>query len=537
MSNTTNRSPCPECKSSNNLCTWEYKGREYTKCKTPDCLGNKLSSTRNEGLQNNRTLAVPNSMVSTSTTLLTSGKFQAIPDRGLTKEVCELYNYQVAEWRGKDAHIANYYAENGTVAAQKVRLLHPKSFFWNGSQNEVYLFGQHLKCRNLDRIWVTEGEIDCLSVAQLMPNENVVSIKTGAGDQCEAHIRESLEYLQKFSTVIFCFDSTDCGPSSADTACKLLKPGHAGLVCLKLKDANQYLQEGREDELLEELKAWKPYIPEALKQPSLETLLIPESKGLDLPYPQLNKIIKGIKPGRLYTLMAGSGIGKSSFTKEIVYHLINNSNIKAGVAYLEEAQKTSAQSFIALDNNVPLHDLEENPETLPHNDFKASYLKYIGKKLWFLNASFLKLTGQELIYNLDFMITAYGCSLIVLDHVTMVTYDMGGESGERKDLDILMKNLRQLVHRTQASIIVVTHLKRPTFGKSYDEGREVHMSDARSSGAIEQLSDVMIALERDMLSDNNNKTKVKVLKNRITGLTGYVDELSFINNTGRLVIL
>ncbi len=150
----------------------------------------------------------------------------------------------------------------------------------------------------------------------------------------------------------------------------------------------------------------------------------------------------------------------------------------------------------------------------------------------------MKLEGSELKYTLEYLIQGLGCNLIILDHMTMITYDMGGENSERKDIDMLMKSLRESVHKTGASVVVVCHLKRPHFGKSWAEGREVNMTDARGSAAIEQLSDVMIALERNMIDDvSKNKTKVKVLKNRITGQTGYVDELHYVESTGRLMTL
>lgn len=532
MSKTKQRNPCSECHSSNNLLTWEYQGREYTKCKTPGCRANSkpVQSTLSVG-ENAVTGQSPQSQE-----LFTSGYFAEIPDRCLTKEVCEKYDYQICQFRGKDAHIANYYEANldGKILCQKVRLCATKTFFWNGPSERAGLFGQHLKPKNFERIFVTEGEVDCLSLAQVMPDENVVSIRSGAGEQTLSEIKQHMTYLLQFNTVVFCFDSDTVGKDTARLCAMEFPPRRSAIFTPQFKDCNDYVTTKNSDELKRDIENYEYYVPESLIQPSLIEMMTPEPQGLDLPYPGLNNMIKGIKPGRLYTLMAGSGIGKSSFTKEIVFDLVNRYSIKVGLAYLEEAQKTSGQSFIALEHNIPLYKLEADPHTIPENDFKISYDKYIGKKLWFLNASFMKLTGHELLYNLEYLITGYGCSLIVLDHVTMVTYDMGGETSERKDLDILMKNLRQLVHRTQASIIVVSHLKRPGFGKSYDEGREVHMSDARSSGAIEQLSDVMIALERDMLSDNNSKTKVKVLKNRITGMTGYCDELSYVANKGRL---
>jgi twinkle protein len=150
----------------------------------------------------------------------------------------------------------------------------------------------------------------------------------------------------------------------------------------------------------------------------------------------------------------------------------------------------------------------------------------------------MALESKELIYTLNWLAVAEGCRLIVLDHLTMVTYDMQGEQSERKDIDVLMKALRQLTYKTGCSILLISHLKRPNFGKSWAEGREVQMTDARGSAAIEQLSDYMLALERNTIDEVEKlKTKTKVMKNRVTGQTGYADEIYYQEKTGRMITL
>ena len=60
------------------------------------------------------------------------------------------------------------------------------------------------------------------------------------------------------------------------------------------------------------------------------------------------------------------------------------------------------------------------------------------------------------------------------------------------------------------------------------------LNSLRGSHSIGQLSDIVIALERDQQSDEKNRTIVRVVKNRFTGDTGVGTELTYNQNTGRL---
>ena len=96
------------------------------------------------------------------------------------------------------------------------------------------------------------------------------------------------------------------------------------------------------------------------------------------------------------------------------------------------------------------------------------------------------------------MIVALGCKRIFLDHLSIVVSGMDNDEdgGERKAIDKLMTNLRSLVEETGATMFVVSHLKRPE-KKGHEEGGQVSLSQLRGSGAIAQLADMVIGLERN----------------------------------------
>jgi twinkle protein len=96
-----------------------------------------------------------------------------------------------------------------------------------------------------------------------------------------------------------------------------------------------------------------------------------------------------------------------------------------------------------------------------------------------------------------------------------------------------MTLLRTLVQETGISLFVVSHLRRPE-GKGFENGQQVSLSALRGSHAIAQLSDMVIALERDQQGDNPNETTIRVLKNRFSGEVGEAGSLHYNKDTGRL---
>ncbi len=98
-----------------------------------------------------------------------------------------------------------------------------------------------------------------------------------------------------------------------------------------------------------------------------------------------------------------------------------------------------------------------------------------------------------------------------------------------------MTRLRSLIQETCVTVLAVVHLKRPEKGKSYNEGRQVSLTDLRGSGSLEQLSDIVVALERNQQGDDPNAASIRILKNRPTGITGPAGRVRYNLETGRLL--
>ena len=140
-----------------------------------------------------------------------------------------------------------------------------------------------------------------------------------------------------------------------------------------------------------------------------------------------------------------------------------------------------------------------------------------------------------MIEQIQYLATAETVDVVILDHLTIVISGIS-DLDERRALDVTCTKLRQVVESTGVGLIIVSHLKSPE-GKGHEEGTQVSLSHLRSSHSVAQLSDLVIAAERNQQGDPAEKSslQLRILKNRFSGSTGPVDKLLYDQNSGRLL--
>jgi twinkle protein len=463
----------------------------------------------------------------------------AIKSRKISKETAEKYRYKVGKINGKRVHVADYYDQQGNLVAQHVRFVDEKKFIWLGTPKKLQLFGQQLWAEKGRKLIITEGELDALSISQIQGNKYpVVSIPSGASHAPTA-IKDNIEWIESFDEVIFCFDMDEAGQTAVQKCARLLTPGKAKIMHLPLKDPNEMLMEGRTQELVSAIWQAKVWRPDGIVNGAelWEVIKKPPEKGIELPYPQLQEMTYGLRQGELWLFTAGSGIGKSTLVHELSYHLLMNYKLPIGVLALEENVKKASERYLSIYLNKPIY---LNRDNVTEEEIRDAYEKVLmNGNVWFYD-HFGSTEIDNLLAKIRYMIVANGVRIVILDHISIVvsgleTSDVG--DSERKLIDIFMTKLRSLVQETGVTVLAVVHLKRPSTGISWNEGRQVSLTDLRGSGALEQLSDIVIALERNQQDkEKANVATLRVLKNRPIGICGVADTLVYNPHTGRLLL-
>lgn len=454
--------------------------------------------------------------------------------RKINQDTCSKFKYMTGEYKGSPCQVANYYDDNGNIVGQKLRFP-DKSFAVLGKISNR-LFGSQLWA-NGKKIVITEGEIDCLTVSQLQGNKwPVVSIPNGAQAAKKA-IEANLEYLDKFDEVILMFDMDDPGRKACEDCAKVLPAGKAFIANLPLKDPNECLLNGKGSDVLQAIWNAKPYRPDGIVAgvdlyDKCVTDIDDLKDSVEYPWKALQEKTKGVRHGELYVFTSGSGMGKSTILRELEYYFGVQRGELCGIIALEESTRKTGLELMSLRLNKRLL---LNPECADESDRSRAFNETIGNGRFFLYDHFGSLDSSNLLSKIRYMIVSLGCKRIFLDHISIVVsgMDTDEEGGERKAIDKLMTNLRSLVEETGATMFVVSHLKRPE-KKGHEEGAQVSLSQLRGSGAIAQLSDMVIGLERNQQGANPNVLTIRVLKNRFCGLTGVSGHLKYNTETGRL---
>lgn len=461
-------------------------------------------------------------------------KVSYLSARKLNQDTCSKFKYMVGEYKGTPCQVANYYDDSGNIVGQKLRFP-DKSFAVLGNISKR-LFGSQLWSSG-KKIVITEGEIDCLTVSQLQSNKwPVVSIPNGAQAAKKA-IEANLEYLDKFDEVVLMLDMDEPGRKACEECAKVLPAGKAFIANLPLKDPNECLLEGKGSEVIQAIWNAKPYRPDGIVSGTdlyekCVTDIDDLKDSVEYPWVALQNKTKGARHGELYVLTSGSGMGKSTLLRELEFYFGVQRGELCGIVALEEStRKTGLELMSLYINRRIMLDPSSTDEARRKEAFEAT----IGNGNFFLYDHFGSLDASNLIGKLRFMIVSLGCKRIFLDHISIVVSGMDNDEdgGERKAIDKLMTNLRSLVEETQCTMFVVSHLKRPE-KKGHEEGGQVSLSQLRGSGAIAQLSDMVIGLERNQQGDSPNVLTIRVLKNRHSGDTGVSGQLKYNTETGRL---
>lgn len=458
----------------------------------------------------------------------------SLTKRCISKDTCSKFKYFSTVYKGKPCQVACYYDDSGNLVGQKLRFP-DKSFAVLGSISNR-LYGSQLWASG-KKIVITEGEIDCLTVSQLQGNKwPVVSIPNGAQGAKKA-IEANLEYLENFEEVILMFDMDDPGRKASEECAKILPAGKAYIANLPCKDPNECLSEGKGPEVLQAVWNAKPYRPDGIVSGTdlyekCVTDIDDLKDSVEYPWVALQNKTKGVRHGELYVFTSGSGMGKSTILRELEYYFGVQRGELCGIVALEESTRKTGMELMSIHLNKRLI---LDPEGADEDERGRAFNETIGNGKFFLYDHFGSLDSGNLLSKLRYMIVSLGCKRIFLDHISIVVSGMDADEdgGERKAIDKLMTNLRSLVEETGATMFVVSHLKRPE-KKGHEEGAQVSLSQLRGSGAIAQLSDMVIGLERNQQGDNPNVLTLRVLKNRFCGLTGISGYLEYDPETGRL---
>ena len=439
-------------------------------------------------------------------------------------------------------HIYPYYDKGGIHVANKLRRRVKKDFSVEGDFGASTLFGQQLfPAGSAKAITVVEGECDAMAAYEMQGSRfPVVSVK-GASSAAK-DVAASFEYLDSFEKIVVCFDRDEGkvkpdgsvhypGQEAALAVASMFALGKVCVLTLAdAKDANDYLVNGWSERFRKEWWAAPVYTPTGLKLGRDMWDEISQPKNYEtVPYPfsGLQDKTYGIRLSEVVLITADTGVGKTSFIKEIEHSILKDPGATErrrgiGMLHLEEPNSDTALGLMSISADKPLH-LPDVREGVSGDELRRYYDDVVNTDRVVIWDHFGSNSVHEVLAKIRHMHNL-GCSYVVLDHLSIVVSDQSGD--ERKQLDEISTKLKTLCMELNIAVIAVIHINRQGL--------------VRGSAGPEQVSNIVMKMHRaknDPDPWRRNVTKIDVEKNRFCGRTGPACYLFYDEATGRLTEL
>lgn len=399
----------------------------------------------------------------------------------------------------------------------KIRQLDKKAFHSVGDMKAAGLFGRNRFAAGSHKyVTITEGELDALSLYQVLKSP-VVSVRSSSSGKLDAaHDRA---YLNSFERIYLAFDGDRAGREAASEVAKLFdynKVYDVRFPGADRKDANDYLRAGEESELRNIWWNAKKFLPDNIKS-SLDEfekeLLNPPKFGVSYPFPTLTHMTYGMRTGEVVLITAQEGIGKTEVMHTLLHHTLKETNDAVGAIFLEESKQRLLQAVAGIELQLPVH----LPDCGCSPDQVFSALKQVVRTDDRLHvySHFGSDDAEALLDAIRFLVTARGCRWIYFDLISLAVAGLGGEK-EREALEYLSARLEMMTQELDFGVVMVSHVN--DFGQT------------RGSRMIGKNCHIRINLNRDVSNPDDRlrlTTFMDISKNRPAFRTGPAGALLF----------
>ena len=445
-----------------------------------------------------------------------------LQSRGISEDVCLKYRI-TTQTNHQNILVFPFFDEEGIMQYVKYRKTdfdksRDKNKEWSESEAKPILFGMD-QCVDFGSVVITEGQIDCLSVAEA-GFQNVVSVPNGAKgftwyDHCSA-------WLDKFEEVIVFGDCEDGKITLVEELQARLRQR------LKVVQVADYLGEKDANDILR--KYGKAEVKKAVENaavPAVKKLKdLSEISPVDInnllkvktKITPLDKAVGGLYMGQVSLLSGKRGEGKSTLMSQFVAEALDQDATVmvysgelpdflfkrwldlqlAGKANLDEKQNEYGE---------PIYSIPENVQSDINEWYKGRAFIYDNNLI----------TDEEheeetLLVTIEKAIRNCGAKLIFIDNLMTAMECVDNQKDLYAAQSSFVWKLKRLAMRFNVHIMLVAHPRKTK------QGEALNNDDISGSGDITNKVDLVFFYDKTADGDG----KLTVTKNRLTGrlLTG-----------------
>lgn len=451
-----------------------------------------------------------------------------LKSRGISESVTN--RYHITTQKGNPGILVfPFYDENNKLVFVKYRNTKFQkgqgSKEWCEEGTKPILFGMD-QCSGFERLIITEGQIDSLTLAEC-GLQNAVSVPTGA--KGFTWLSNVWEWIIRFHEIIVFGDFEHGKMTLID---ELLNKLPKSIIIkavqqkdyLDKKDANDIFRAYGKQAILKAVNdAQRPPVERVKDLADVERIDLYRLPKIKTFIPELDRILSGgIFFGQLLILTGKRGEGKSTFMSQIVAASIEQ-DYPVFVYSGELADyhfKNWLDLQIAGEKQLLAKKLENGDTTFYISPSAAAKISnwYRGKAYIYDNG-YVGEEMEDLLATVEKAVCRYGVRLVCIDNL-MTAMDVTAKDNLYQAQSDFVKKLKTIAVKYDIAVVLVSHPRKT--------GNEVTNDDVSGSADITNRADIVLSYSRNWQKQPQDlyspDSSLAVNKNRITGKTAFGDK-------------
>lgn len=423
------------------------------------------------------------------------------------------------------------------------RFIYPEKTFRPVGINskECDLFGQ-FRCTGKGRLVLNGGQEDTLAAKQMFEEyrqrrgrNKIAPIDFVSGTVGEPSLAEQIRYnydfVNGYDEILIDMDGDKAGGDATEALLKVLPLRKVKLISYSVKDANDALQEGLEDEYIRSLyNAVRPKVAGIHGGMELLEDMYAESSFEKLPLPafmeEVNHMLEGGYDFGTFNIVAGdTSVGKSTLVNEIASHVIETQEHKPVILSLEARKGVLTRQYLSLRLGKRLGEFD-TPEQMKayiekHQEDVESFLRRDDGNNSFevIDDRARLISVEDTFEMIERAIAGLCCNVVIIDVLTDLMDSLSIE-----EQALFNGRIKALIANHNVCIIAVCHTKKLE-GRDKDGKQRIEPTrhDVYGSKTTIASATTLLLVWRDLQAESyedRNTTYAKLDKNRDHSMTG-----------------
>lgn len=450
-----------------------------------------------------------------------------LESRGISEEIAKRYEITTLADQ-ENVLVFPFYDQKGNLCFIKYRKTNfdktkDRNKEWCEKGCRPILFGMKQCTDQHDRLVITEGQIDSLSVA-MAGIDNAVSVPTGA--KGFTWIPYCYDWVSKFEEIVIFGDHEKEQITLLDEVAKRFpcRIKHVRYEDYRgCKDANEILQKyGSEAVRCAVENAVYVPVNRVISLADVEDVNIYELPKVKTGISELDQMLYGGLPFGMVCVIAGKrGEGKSTFASQILGHVVNQGYVT--FAYSGELPNYLYKNWFDFQIAGRHHIIENQSEYGGVNRFitranQALINEWYREKAFIYDNRIIENDEKEdLLKSIEKSIQQYGVKVVLIDNLMTAMYiDEQRGSDRYEQQGQFVRNLAKLAIRYNCLILLVAHQRKNSFTTDIND-------EVSGSGDITNLAGLTLGYNRGSKEEidkgfiTQDQRKLIVAKNRLFG--------------------